>query len=132
MLTTIMRKYRVGAIALLSLFLFAIPHSVAAQADKAEEGRKLFEQTCAKCHGADGSGNTALGRALSAKDLRSPEAQKMSDADIYIQISLGNKNMPSFRNAIEQSKEDELRAQVNDLIAYIRELPKKQTGAKKP
>ena len=132
MLTTIVRKCKVGAIALLPLLLFAIPHSAAAQQGKPEEGRKLFEQTCAKCHGADGSGNTVIRRAVGAKDLRGPEAQKMSDAEIYTQIAVGNKNMPSLRNAIEQSKDDELRAQVNDLIAYIRELGKKQTGAKKP
>ena len=132
MLTIIVRKYKVGAIALLPLFLFAIPHSVAAQADRAEEGRKLFEQTCTKCHGTDGSGNTPIGRAVGAKDLRAPEAQKMSDAEIYNQIAVGNKNMPSLKNAIEESKEDQFRSQVNDLIAYIRELGKKQTGAKKP
>ena len=135
MLTTIIRKYKVGVIALLPLLLLAIPYSAAAQAAQegnAEAGRKLFEQTCAKCHGPDGSGNTPIGKAVKAKDLRGPEAQKMSDTEIFNQIAMGNGNMPSLRDAIEQARSDELRAQVNDLIAYIRELGKKQTGAKKP
>ena len=136
MLTTIIRKYKVGSIALLPLFLFAIPHSAAAQtaqAGRSEEGRKLFEQNCAKCHAGDGSGNTPIGKAVGAKDLRAPEAQKMSDAEIYIQIDKGNGNMPSLTDAINRAKADEMNAKVNDLIAYIREMGKKQTGAaKKP
>jgi mono/diheme cytochrome c family protein len=136
MLTTIIRKYKVGSIALLPLFLFAIPHSAAAQTAQggnAEEGRKLFEQNCAKCHAVDGSGNTPIGKAVGAKDLRAPEAQKMSDAQIYIQIDKGNGNMPSLTDAINRAKADEMNAKVNDLIAYIREMGKKQTGAaKKP
>jgi mono/diheme cytochrome c family protein len=110
----------------------AIPQSAADQAGNAEQGRKLFLQNCAKCHGPDGSGDTPIGKAVKAKDLRAPEAQKMSDAEIFNQIAVGNGNMPSLSNAIEQAKADQLRAQVNDLVAYIRELGKKGTGAKKP
>ena len=136
MLTIIIKKCKVGAIVLLPLFLFAIPHSAAAQtaqAGNAQEGRKLFEQNCANCHGVDGSGNTPIGKAVKAKDLRAPEAQKMSDAEIYIQIDKGTGNMPSLTDAINRAKADEMSAKVNDLIAYIREMGKKQTGAaKKP
>jgi hypothetical protein len=57
----------------------------------------------------------------------------MSDAQIYIQIDKGNGNMPSLTDAINRAKADEMNAKVNDLIAYIREMGKKQTGAaKKP
>jgi mono/diheme cytochrome c family protein len=125
MLTTIIRKYKLGAIALLPLFLFAIPHSAAAQAGKAEEGQELFKQNCAKCHGPDGSGNTPIGKAVGAKDLRAPEALKMTDAEISTQIDKGKGNMPPFGDTLDKAK-------INDLIAYVRELGKKQTGAKKP
>ena len=135
MLTTIIRKYKVGSIALLPLFLFAIPHSAAAQTAQggnAEEGRKLFEQNCAKCHAGDGSGNTPIGRAVGAKDLRSAEAQKMTDAQIFTQIDEGNGNMPSLSNAINQARANDLKERVSVLVAYIRELGENQTGAKKP
>jgi cbb3-type cytochrome c oxidase subunit III len=125
MLTTILRKYKVGAISLLSLFLFAIPHSAAAQAGKAEEGQELFKQNCVKCHGPDGSGNTPIGKAVGAKDLRAAEAQKLTDAQIYTQIDKGKGNMPPFGDTLNK-------ANINDLIAYVHELTKKQTDAKKP
>ena len=111
---------------------FAIPQTTAVQPGNPEEGRKLFLQNCAKCHAADGSGDTPVGKAVKAKDLRGDKAQAMSDAEIFNQIAVGSGNMPSLSNAIEQAKEDQLRAQVNDLVAYIRELGKKQTGTKKP
>lgn len=118
--TITVRKFRIGAIALLPLFLFAIPHSAAAQSD----GQKLFEQNCAKCHGPDGSGNTAIGKAVGAKDLRAPEALKLTDAQIHAQIDQGKGNMPPFGGTLSK-------AQIDSLVPYIRELGKKQAGSKK-
>jgi cytochrome c6 len=128
---TIIRNYRVGLVALLPLFLLAIPHSAAAQAGKPEQGRKLFNQICVKCHAADGSGDTPIGKAVGAKDLRAAEAQKLTDAEIFTQIYKGNGNMPSLSDAINQAREDDLKDRVNDLVAYIRELGKKPPVAKK-
>jgi mono/diheme cytochrome c family protein len=125
-------KYRLGVAALLPIFLLAIPHSAAAQTGKAEQGRKLFNQICVKCHGVDGSGDTPIGRAVGAKDLRGPEAQKMTDEQIFAQIDKGNGNMPSLSDAINQAREDDLKGRVNDLVAYIRELGKKLPAAKRP
>jgi cytochrome c6 len=125
MVTKIIRKYKVGAITLLSLFVFAIPHSAVAQAGNAADGQKLFETNCAKCHGPDGSGNTAIGKAVGAKDLRSAEAKKLTDAEITTQITQGKGNMPPFGDSLSK-------ANINDLAAYVRELGKKPAGTKKP
>ena len=115
------RKYRVGAIALLSLFLFALPHFAAAQAD----GQKLFDTTCAKCHGPDGTGNTAVGKAVGAKDLGSPEAKKLTDVEIRAQIEEGKGNMPPFGGTMNK-------AQIDSLIPIVRGFAKKMAAAKKP
>jgi cytochrome c oxidase cbb3-type subunit 3 len=114
---------RNGLIISLSLFLLAIPYSAFAQAGKAENGQKLFDENCSKCHGPDGSGNTQIGKAVGAKDLRTPEAQKLTNAQISTQIDQGKGNMPPFTGTF--SKE-----QVNDLIAYVRTFGKKP-GSKK-
>ncbi len=38
---------------------------------RAEDAKALFASKCASCHGADGKGQTAMGRKLGAKDLTS-------------------------------------------------------------
>ncbi len=50
----------------------------------------------------------------------------MTDEEIFTQIDKGNGNMPSLSDAINQAREDDLKERVNDLVAYIRELGKKQ------
>jgi len=114
------RKYKIGAIAILSLILFAFPHFAAAQAD----GQKLYDQTCAKCHGADGTGNTVVGKAVGAKDLGSPEAKKLTDAEIQTQIQQGKNNMPPFIGALTK-------AQIDSLIPIVRSFGRKTASAKK-
>ena len=125
MLVKIVTKYRMGAIVLLSLLLIALPHSAAAQGGNADAGQKLFETNCAKCHGPDGSGNTSIGKAVGAKDLRGAEAKKMTDAELNTQISQGKGNMPPFGDSLSK-------ANVVDLVAYVRALGKKPADAKKP
>ena len=114
------RKHGVSAIAFLSLSLLAFPHFAAAQA----EGQKLFDTTCAKCHGADGTGNTVVGKAVGAKDLGSPEAKKLTDAEIQTQIQQGKNNMPPFIGTLNK-------AQIDSLIPIVRSFGKKTASAKK-
>jgi mono/diheme cytochrome c family protein len=121
MFERITRKHRVGVIALLPLFLFAFPHHAAAQA----EGQKLYDSTCAKCHGPDGTGNTVVGKAVGAKDLNSPEAKKLTDAEIHTQIEMGKGNMPPFGGTLTK-------AQIDSLIPIVRAFNKKAAAGKKP
>jgi mono/diheme cytochrome c family protein len=120
MFERISRKYRLGVLALLPLFLIAMPHSAAAQSD----GQKLFDTNCAKCHGPDGSGNTVVGKAVGAKDLGSAEAKKMTDAEIHTQIEQGKNNMPPFSGTLSK-------AQIDSLVPIVRAFGKKTAGAKK-
>jgi mono/diheme cytochrome c family protein len=121
MMETIAVRRWVKAIALLSLFLFAFPRFAAAQSD----GQKLYDTNCAKCHGPDGSGNTTVGKAVGAKDLRSAEAKKLTDAEIAMQIDQGKGNMPPFGGTLNK-------AQIDSLIPIVREFSKKAAAAKKP
>jgi cytochrome c6 len=81
------------------------------------DAAKSFKTNCALCHAPDGSGNSPPGKALKAKDLRSPEVQQQSDADLTLAITKGKGKMPAFGAKL---KPDEIKA----LLAYVRELAK--------
>jgi len=117
----IARIHAIGFVALLALFLFAFPRLAAAQSD----GQKVFDANCAKCHGADGTGNTAIGKAVGAKDLASPEAKKLTDAEIHTQIDQGKGNMPPFGGTLNK-------AQIDSLVPIVRAFGKKSAVVKKP
>jgi len=98
---------------LLSFLLLSISFPAAAQS-----GKELFERNCVMCHGDDGSANTQIGKSLGAKDLRTDEAKKKTDAEIYAVIEKGKNQMPPFGESLKK-------AEINRIIAYVRELQKK-------
>ncbi len=83
-------------------------------------GAALYRQkACATCHGADGSGNTPVGKSLKARDLGSEEVQKQSDDELAATITNGRGKMPGFKSSLSAD-------QVQQLVTYIRSLAKKQ------
>ena len=92
---------------------------VVAAAQAADDATvKLYQTKCAACHAADGSGNTPVGKALKLKDIRDPEVQEMSDADLTTLIAKGKDKMPANEKSLKPD-------QVQALVAYVRELAKK-------
>jgi mono/diheme cytochrome c family protein len=83
-----------------------------------QEGKALYAQKCASCHALDGSGNTAKGKEMKLKDLRSPDVQKLSDTKLYDLIAKGVKKMPGYEKQLGKEK-------CQALVAYTRELAKK-------
>jgi len=97
------------------LCCLASPSVTQAQSDPV----KLYKANCVLCHSADGSGDSATGKAMHAKDLRSDEVQKQSDADLNTAITKGKGKMPAFGAKL---KPDD----VTSLVAYIRGLANKK------
>lgn len=96
--------------------------AVGAAGQPPQDAGSQFRQNCAVCHGADGAGQTAKGRKLKVKDLRSPELQKLSDAELAKVISQGKPpNMDGYADQL--SKE-----QIQAMVAYVRELGKRGAG----
>jgi cytochrome c6 len=84
------------------------------------DGAALYKQkACAQCHGADGSGNTPVGKSLKARDLRSGDVQKQSDDELAAAIADGRGKMPAYKSSLSAE-------QVRELVTYIRSLAKKQ------
>lgn len=85
----------------------------------AAAGKDLFTGKCAMCHGADGAGNTAMGKRFNIQNLRSPELQKRSDTELAAAITKGKNKMPAFEGKLTSE-------QTNNVIAYIREVGKQK------
>lgn len=83
-----------------------------------------WENHCAKCHGADGKGQTKVGKKLQVKDYTvAAEQAKFTDADAVKATADGVKD----QNGKERMKgfKDELSAkEIDELVAYIRKFKK--------
>lgn len=101
-----------GTLAALLLCLAGMP--LRAQ----DTGEALFKAKCAMCHGPDGDGKTKMGEMLKVVDLRSPEVQKQSDAELAQAITKGRNKMPAYEGKLTKD-------QITKLVAYVREIGKK-------
>ena len=77
-----------------------------------------FKAECAMCHGADGSGNTPLGKNLKIPDLRSADVQKMSDKELAAIIANGKPPMPAFGKTLSAGD-------IQQLVSYLRSIARK-------
>jgi mono/diheme cytochrome c family protein len=114
------RKTLIGIWAIYLLFFTVSgPRGMRAGATQEEDPKALYKAKCASCHGIDGSANTAIGKNIKAKDLRSAETQKLSDEKLYQVITEGRGKMPAFERSLGEDK-------CRQLAAYIRGLAKKE------
>ena len=102
---------------LMAVLCSLLPLAAARAADDATV--KLYGTKCASCHGADGAGTTTVGKVLKLKDIRDPEVQKISDADMTTLIAKGKDKMPANEKALKPE-------QIKALVAYVRELAQKK------
>ncbi len=84
----------------------------------ADDAAALYKTKCAACHGADGSGNTAMGKAFKLRDLGSDEVQAQTDAQLTAITADGKGKMPAYKGKLTDE-------QIKDLVGYIRTLKKK-------
>jgi mono/diheme cytochrome c family protein len=110
------------------VFLCAVVLGTAlvAHAADAEQGKKLYGQFCATCHGQSGKGDGAAAAALNPKPRDHTDKEymsKLSDDDMLKVIKNGGASvgksplMPPWGASL---KDD----QIQDIIAYVRTLSK--------
>jgi mono/diheme cytochrome c family protein len=90
----------------------------------AADAKVIWDKDCAKCHGAEGKGDTKMGQKLAAKDYTDAKVQaEMKDADMIKAIKDGVKEKDSDKTkmkAFPDLTEEEQKA----LVAYIRAMKK--------
>ena len=88
-----------------------------ASAGAATSSEALFKQKCAKCHGADGSGDTSMGRIFGPPDFTDSAwwAKNSSKAEHIRVITNGKKNMPAFGKKLTK-------AQIAGLATYVQQF----------
>ncbi|HMJ26380.1 MAG TPA: cytochrome c [Pyrinomonadaceae bacterium] len=88
--------------------------SVSPPAGTAPSTETLYKRKCSKCHGADGSGDTSLGRVFGTPDFTDSGwwAKHPNSSEHVGVITRGKKNMPAFGKKLT-------RAQIASLATYI-------------
>ncbi len=89
----------------------------------AADAKALYEKDCAKCHGADGKGETKMGKKLGAKDYTDPKVQaEMKDDAAFkaIKEGLKDKDGKVLMKPAEGMSDDEIKS----LVAHMRTFKK--------
>jgi len=103
---------------LLRLAMFVLVTSVLGLwtlSSAAQDAAATYTSKCKMCHGADGKGDTPVGKKMGIRDLTSADVQKASDAELTGIIKKGKNKMPAYDGKLKDSE-------IKDLVAYIRKM----------
>lgn len=102
---------------LLTALAFGAGASLVAAAPAAEN----WENNCTKCHGADGKGQTKVGKKLNLKDYTDAKVQGEMKDDAMVKaitdgvFADGKEKMKSFKGELSADE-------IKDLVAYVRKF----------
>lgn len=90
---------------------------------RAADGKATYEQDCAKCHGADGKGETKMGKKLGAKDYTDAKVQaELKDEAAVKAVKEGLKDKDG--KVLMKPAEGISDADAKAVIAYMRTFKK--------
>lgn len=97
--------------------------AVAALTASAADAKANYEKHCAKCHGADGKGQTKMGQKLGAKDYTDAKVQDaLTDEAAFKATKDGFKDKDG--KVLMKPSEGMSDAEIKDLVAYMRKFKK--------
>ena len=96
--------------------------AVVALSARAEDAKAIYDNNCAKCHGADGKGDTKMGKKLGAKDYSDPKVQEaLKDDSAFKVIKEGLKEDDKTLMKPSEGLSD---GDIKGLVAYMRTFKK--------
>jgi mono/diheme cytochrome c family protein len=121
---------RFKCVTFLSALLLSVGYVLGVtHADSSPQGKKsgrkgaakienLYLLHCARCHGADGRGETTLGKLYSIPNLTEAALHaRFSDKELSAIINSGQGGMPGFKKYLSK-------AEIIALVAYVRRFRK--------
>lgn len=96
--------------------------AVAQAKPKPASTREVFETNCARCHGADGGGDTPLGQTYKSPDFTDGEWWKKNSEitntrSLISIVTNGKGGMPAFGKKLKT-------AEIKSLVSYVRRFRK--------
>jgi cbb3-type cytochrome c oxidase subunit III len=107
-----------GVVILLTLAAHTRGIALPSGSQKDRDARALFAKNCATCHGKDGQAKTFKAKLDHARNLTDAEWQaSVTDERLFNSITNGRGHMPAWGKKLSE-------AEINSLVAYVRQLKK--------
>ncbi|MGZ4961494.1 MAG: c-type cytochrome [Limisphaerales bacterium] len=90
---------------------------------RADDTQASYDKQCAKCHGADGKGDTKMGKKLGAKDYTDAKVQaELKDDEAFkaVKEGLKDKDGKTLMKPAEGLSDDQIKA----LVAHMHSFKK--------
>src|SRR6516165_7466545 len=101
-----------------TLIVGLIVSAVALVSARADDVKATFQKDCAKCHGADGKGETKMGKKLGCKDYTDAKVQaELKDDAAFKAIKEGLKDKED--KVLMKPAEGLTDDQIKGLVAYM-------------
>ena len=80
-------------------------------------GADTYKAKCQSCHGAEGTPNPGIAKAMGVKPVSDPAVKSMSEAQMISVTETGKGKMPAYKGKLTD-------AQIKDSVNYFRSLGK--------
>ena len=80
-------------------------------------GADVYKSKCQSCHGAEGTPNPGIAKAMGVKPANDPSVKSISEAQMIADTTNGKGKMPAYKDKLTD-------AQIKDSVDYFRSLGK--------